>query len=234
MNKQITYLSVLSSLITLSACSSPQKKAYAEYEKDSGVRIPISVTSFRNKSAATHNENCHDWYWFSDLGSSFSELTVDELMNYKRFTVLERNDIQDIHDNEVNLINSEKTAPIEKGNFVKAKYTVSGVVNSFEYCSGKSNIGAAVSLLSSSLIGAGYNHESATVQVTLRLIDTKTGKIVASNQASGKQSRNSIAGLGEMKDFKVGVGNYSQSSLSDAIRDAIDEALNGLLKKADL
>ncbi len=234
MKQQIQLIFSILTTFSLIGCSSAQKKTFPEYEKNTGVRIPISVTSFRNKSAATHDVRCHDWFWFSDLGSSFMELTIDELTNYKRFTVLERENINNLYENEVNLINSGKTDAIEKGKFIKANYTIAGVVNSFEYCSGKTNVGAAINLFSSSLLGAAYDHEEATVEVTLRLIDTKSGKILSSNKASGKQSRNSMAGMGEMKNFKVGVGNYSQSALSDAIREAIDEALHGLLEKADI
>ena len=223
-------------LLNLKACASPEKKRNPDYDREIGPQIPISITSFKNKAAQSGNDRCHDWAWFeSDLGSAFQELAIDELMNYKRFNVLERENIHQIYENEVDLVNSSKTAPIEKGQFIKAKYTISGVVNSFEYCAGRSALGAmATGLLSSSILGAGFNQESSTVEVTLRLIDTRTGKIIASKKGTGKQTKTMILGSAEMRGFGAGLGNYSKTSLSAAIQDAIQNSLQSLLLQAHI
>ncbi len=224
---------ILVVILGLNACASGKKKHLDDYDTDAGVRIPISITSFKNKSAQTENDRCHGWWWFnSDLGSAFQELAIDELSNYKRFSVLERETIHEIYENEVNLINSSGSTPIERGQFEKAKYTISGVVNSFEYCAGDTNVGAASSLLPTALLGIGFDNETATVEVTLRLIDTRTGRILASQKGMGKQSRTGIMGKGEMRNFNLKLGNYSQTSLSDAIQEAIQNALQELLKQA--
>lgn len=231
--KKIQFIFIFGSI---AACSSSPKDYSNDYQKESQVRIPISVTTFKNGSARTENINCKGWYWFnSDLGSSFTELTQNELMNYRRFELLERQDIHKIHENEVELVNSSKTAPIEKGKFIKARYTISGVVNEFEYCAGRSNLGAqAANMISNTILGTGFDQEKAKVGVTLRLIDTRTGKVIASQKGTGEQKRTSVKAGAEMKNFNVSLGDYDQTSLSSAIEDAIKDALNGLIRKANI
>jgi curli biogenesis system outer membrane secretion channel CsgG len=221
---------------SLTACASTQKDYSQDYEIKSNIRTPISITSFKNGAARTEDTHCKGWYWFnSNLGSSFTELAQNELMNYRRFEVLERQDIHKIYEDEVELVNSSKSTPIEKGKFIKAKYTISGTVNEFEYCAGRSNVASqAANILTNSIIGAGFDQEKSKVGVTLRLIDTSTGKVIASHKGMGEQKRTAIKGGYEMKNFDIGMGNYDQTSLSLAIEDAIKEALNGLIKKANI
>lgn len=224
-------------LLVFTACASGEKKFATDYALESNVRIPVSVIAFKNKAARSENAKCHDWWWFSSsLGDSFQELAIDELMNYRRFTVLDRGNIQDVYDKEVNLINSSKSeTKIEPGHFQKAKYTIAGVVDEFEYCAGRTGVGTeAANILSNTLLGAGFDQEKASVGVTLRLIDTKSGRVIASHKGKGSQTKSSVSGSMNMKEFKVGLGSYSQTSLSEAIQEAIENSINGLLKKANL
>lgn len=223
-------------LIALCACSAKPYKPdrYEQPSVQSGKPVKMSVIDFQNKSARTHNlgENCRGPWWYdsADLGNAFHELTLDELSNYQSVTVLERKTIDDIRDKELRL-NGGRHEPTR---FTAADYTIAGTVDSFEYCSG-GGAGRIASQLSQSFLGVGGDQETAKVAVSLRLIEIKTGKIVAASRGEGKQTRVS-ASFGGLINRKLDVGSsaFQQSSLGDAIREAIHEGMTGLWKKARL
>jgi curli biogenesis system outer membrane secretion channel CsgG len=222
-------------VVLSTACASNRHKSDQYYQIKSENKIPISVTQFKNRSAQTgNNGHCRGWLWFnSDLGNAFQDLAVSQLQNYSKLNVLERDTIHKIYDNEVNLVNSEKSVAIEKGHFKKAKYTIVGVVNSFEYCSGNTGIKAA-SVLTKTLFGADVDRETAKVEINLRLIETKTGEVIATASGVGEQSRTSASFDALNKNIDVGSQIFLQSSLSDAIKEAIHQGTEDLLAKSKL
>ncbi len=221
----------------LSACASTSEfKAKDYYPMQSEKVIPFSIAAFNNKSASTDEGACHSWLYFSStLGDAFVDTAIQELSNYSKIQVLERANIARIYNQEVNLMNAEKTAPIERGHFKRAQYTIVGTVDSFEYCAGRSGIGLNT-VLSGFALGGGVREEKATVNVLLRLVDTKTGAVVATASGAGEQTRRNISSnfglLGSR--FDVDGANYKQSSLASAIKEAIHHGTSELLKKAKL
>lgn len=197
--------------------------------------IPISVLKFTEKAAVSENseDGCYSWYYFGAdrLGSAFQERLISELVKDKRFLVLERETIKEVHDNEIELINSHKEAPIEKGHFKKAQYTLVGVVKAFDWCvggeSGRVNVG---SLLGIGDLDVGAKRNKAQVTVEIRVIDTKTGKVLQSVSGTGERTSYKLGFGGTIKNVDLGSKAFRNSSLGEAIDEAISEAATKIKK----
>ena len=198
--------------------------------------VPVSVLQFKNKVG---DMSCNqDWYWWNDhLGTAFQEMLITELASDSRIELLERETIRDIYDGEVNLINSENsTHTIEKGQFTKAKYTVVGSVSEYEYCAEKSKVGVGVTQVLGLLGASGaayeamgssdisYSNANAKVVVDVRLIDTRSGKIVKSVKAEGRAKRNKFKLTGDLINFE----DAKNTPVGEAARNAIEKAAQEL------
>lgn len=200
--------------------------------------VPVSVLSFKNKVG---NLTCdQDWNWWRDhLGSAFQDMLMTELSKSSNIVLLERENIQDINNMEVNLVNSEKSEhKIEKGNFTKAKYTIVGAVSSYEYCAEKKKGGIAVSTVAGffGIDGAArqvadtvnsvdISKASAKVVIDLRVVETKTGRVVKSVKAEG---------FAERSQFKIdsNLASYEsakETPVGEAARQAIEKGTSQIL-----
>ncbi len=197
-------------------------------------KIPISVTQFTNESAYVNNPQagCYHYnFWdTARMGSALQERLIKELVHDGRFMVLERKTIQTIYYGEHNLINSQKTKQIEKGKFQQAKYTMVGVVKSFEWCTGGTganvNVGA---LLGIGSLNVGGKKSTATVEVEIRLIDTRTGEVVRSESGSADRSSMDVGLDGNIKGVNLGGAAFKNSLLGRAIDESIREAAKNIL-----
>lgn len=199
-------------------------------------RIRVSIPQFTNRSATgdMHNAStCYSWSWFrSDLGQAFQERLIAEILKDSRYEVLERETLDHIRDNEINLKNASKTQEIPKDRFKRAQYTLVGTVSAFEYCDGGSSAGINVG----SLLGFGdfdlsaVTH-SAQVEVDLRAINTTTGKVVASSRGKGNESSTSLGVKGLVKGVSARGEHFKNSVLGKAIDRSILEAANELKEK---
>lgn len=197
-------------------------------------KIPVSVTQFTNESAYVNNPEagCYYYSYFdnSRMGSALQERLVAELVKDGRFQVLERKNIKDIYYGEHELINSHKTKKIEKGHFKQAKYTLVGVVKSFEWCSGGGGAHVNVGkLLGFGNLEVGGKKSNATVEVEIRLIDTKTGEVVGSKSGSAERSSVQMGLNGNIKGVDLGGSQFKNSLLGRAIDEAIRQAASELL-----
>lgn len=205
----------------------------ALYSLGAKAEVPVSVLSFKNKVG---NVACdQDWYWWSsNLGSAFQDMLLTELANNPKIALLERENIRDINDMEVNLINSEESShQIQKNQFTKAKYTIIGSVSSYEYCADKKKLSVGVSAVASFLgVGGdvgkaadlisdvGVSKANAKVVIDLRVVETKTGRIIKSVKSEG---------FAERSNFKI---NSSLADYSDASETPVGEAAREAISKA--
>lgn len=200
------------------------KNAYA-----SGV--PVSVLKFENKVGAS---SCNqDWYWWQDhLGTAFQDMLITELQKNSKFEVYERENINQMYANEHQLVNSQAEEKIETGKFKKAKYTFVGAVSGYEYCAQKTGGSVNVGMLASLVgfggvpsVNIGLSKANAKVIIDLRVIDTRTGRIVKSIKAEGEASRKNFKVAAEIGDF----GDAMETPVGEASRSAIEKATKEIL-----
>lgn len=191
----------------------------------------VSVMSFKNKVGSM---SCNqDWYWWRDnLGQAFKEMLTTELTKNSKIEIYEREHINDIYEQEVNLINSENTEAIEKGNFKKAKYTFVGAVSSYEYCAEKNKGGVALGTLAA-LAGyaspaanflpeLSFSKATAKVVIDLRLIETRTGRILKSVRSEGVATRTNFKAQSEIGS----IDSAQETPVGEAARNAIEKSIS--------
>lgn len=200
------------------------------------TKIPISVTQFTDESSASSNseQGCYYYSYFnhSRLGSALQERLIADLVKDGRFMVLERKTIQKIYYGEHELINSGKSKQkIEKGQFRQAKYTMVGVVKSFELCTGgegaKIDVGRLIGFGS---LDVGAKRNRASVEVEIRLIETRTGEVLRSESGSAEKSSVSLGFSGNIKNVNLSGSQFRNSLLGKAIDEAIRNASSEILK----
>lgn len=196
--------------------------------------VPVSVLAFKNK---TGSMSCNqDWYWWQDhLGSAFQDMLLTELGKDDRLELLERENIQELNDSEVNLVNSENSKhKIEKGHFSKAKYSLVGSVSSYEYCAEKKKLGVGVSAVSgflgaTGLVGAvadtvnevGVSRANAKIVIDVRVVETKTGRIVKTVRSEGTADRSNFAIDSSLASYE----DAQKTPVAEAARMAIEKAV---------
>lgn len=197
--------------------------------------IPISVTQFTADAALSGDDEvgCYYWSYFGPdrLGSAFQERLIAYLVKDKRFMVLERKTLSDIYSNEFKLQNSEKTKPLEKGRFEKAKYTLVGVVKSFAWCTGGESAGVDVgAILGFGTMNVGGRRNRAEVSVEVRIIDVTTGKVVDSVTGTGERTNFTVGVDGTIKKVSFNSKKFKNTPIGEAIDEAISEASQKIKK----
>jgi curli biogenesis system outer membrane secretion channel CsgG len=197
-------------------------------------KVRVSVTRFTDKTAsgASGSGTCHAYYlWADRLGDAFADVLVEKLEATNKVEVLERDAIREIYANEVDLINSDDTS-VAKGKFQKAKVTLVGAVDGFEYC--ESGSGAAVNV--GRIFGVGdimpvLKTSSASISVLIRAIDTATGKVLGTARSKQSQSKRSIGLLANIEGIDFAGADFRQTSLGEVIEKTIEEATGRILGK---
>lgn len=197
--------------------------------------IPISVTRFQGDAALSGDDEvgCYYWSYFGPdrLGAAFQERLIADLVKDKRFTVLERQTLPAIYSNEFKLPNAEKTKPIPKGHFERARFTLVGVVKSFAWCTAGEGAGVNVgAIFGFGDMNIGGRRNKAEVSVEVRVIDVKSGKVIDSVTGTGERTNFTVAADGIVKKVSFNSKKFKNTPIGEAIDEAIGEASRKIKK----
>ncbi|WP_295685960.1 CsgG/HfaB family protein [uncultured Nevskia sp.] len=173
-------------------------------EPANGPRYRIAVTNFEYRAS----EN-------PDIGSGMADMLSNALFNTNRFIVLERQALNEVTA-EQDLSNSsrfkkETAAPI--GQLEGAQLIIRGAITSFESsCKGGSLI----------IVSA----KQACVTLNIRIIDAASGRVVNATTVNATSANNSVGIIFTGGALPVGLGAFSKTPLENAIRNAIELAVN--------
>lgn len=173
-------------------------------EPANGPRYRIAVTNFEYRAS----EN-------PDIGSGMADMLSNALFNTNRFIVLERQALNEVTA-EQDLSNSsrfkkETAAPI--GQLEGAQLIIRGAITSFESsCKGGSLI----------IISA----KQACVTLNIRIIDAASGRVVNATTVNATSANNSVGIIFTGGALPIGLGAFSKTPLENAIRNAIELAVN--------
>lgn len=212
--KKLLLLSSLSSVIALTACSttetsktiqSPQVTAATAQVKYTGVKVPVSIGKFDNRSSYMRGV-------FSDnvdrLGGQAKTILETHLQQTGYFSVLNRDNLSEIKQ-EVGYSNTNQ---VIKG----ARYVITGDVSEF----GRKEVGDQQLF---GILGRG-KQQVAYAKVNLNIVDVKTSEIVHSVQGAGEYalSAREVLGFGSTASY--------DSTLNGKVLDlAVREAVNNLV-----
>jgi curli biogenesis system outer membrane secretion channel CsgG len=164
-----------------------------------------------------------DWWGQFEPGVALSDLVTDQLVNGRKFNVVERKKLDAVMD-EHKLSTEGEVSPatmIQSGRLTGARYLITGNVIQFDR-TGQS--GAAAGSFIGGFAGAvigGVKSERVTLKVQVRVVDTTTGQIVQSfagekTQAGTSWGAGGFAGLGA---GGYGNENFTNSTMGHLIND---------------
>lgn len=197
----------------------------------------IAVLDFTNKAAVSSQLTLQD-------AALVTEFVIEELIDSDRFSVMEREQLRAICDehslNATGLVDMSTATQIGKLNGVK--YFVYGSVVGLSLKEGVVSYG-------SDNIGVGNNKHKVIANITARIIDVETGRIVLSGRGEGASTSSNIdVNLDKEKydeystegaykhTIKIGTSEVSQVQVHNALSKAAYDVVYGdygLLAKMD-
>ncbi|MDD4908893.1 MAG: CsgG/HfaB family protein [Candidatus Omnitrophica bacterium] len=189
----------------------------------SGPKARIAVADFDVKAAKANGE----------IGSGLREMLITALMNSNRFSVLERQALAAImQEQELSASGAvQQGAQVQRGQLKAADLIVTAAVTEFEpnASGGSAGVGGGGGVgsgLLGGLLGAALN--KAHMAMDIRIIDTATSEVLSATRVQGEAS--DIAGgfmMGFMGSWGLGagLGAYANTPMEKAIRICIIEAV---------
>ena len=215
MNKLLSMLSIVAMVAAITGCATESSKVVEAQpvatanQPYNGPRTPVSIGKFDNRSDFMRGV-------FSDgvdrLGSQARTILTADLQQSNRFTVLDRENLQE---SRVEVGFSGQTQKIKGADFV-----ITGDVTEF----GRKEIGDRELF---GILGHGRS-QVAYAKVTLNVVNVKTSEVVASVRGAGEfaLSNREVIGFGSTAGY--------DSTLNGKVLDlAIREATNNLVKLID-
>jgi curli biogenesis system outer membrane secretion channel CsgG len=153
---------------------------------------------------------------------------TDALMQSGQFTVMERQTLGDVV-SEQDLANSgrvQKSQSAQTGKLVSAQILVKGTVTEFEQNSSGSANGIGFGGFK-----VGNNRAEAHVGLIIRLIDTTTGEVLASQRVEGKAASGGVQFGMNTGGVQFGTAGFSKTPLGKAVQETIDNAVNVIATK---
>lgn len=153
---------------------------------------------------------------YRSLGEGMADMLITALVKTKKFIVLERQEVERLlHEQQFgqSFMVTPESAP-KIGQMLGAELFVIGSVS--EFGQKESNVGGGFSVF-----GAGLKTKTSRAAVDIRLVNTSTGEIIASETKSGSESSTGIAIAYEDINFS-NLNSWDDTDIGKAARQAID------------
>jgi curli biogenesis system outer membrane secretion channel CsgG len=177
----------------------------------------IAISRFEDRSGSG----------YSHLGSGVADMLATALVKSGKFSVIERDELDKILAEqklgESGLVTAQ-TAP-KVGQLLGAELFVVGAVT--ECGTKESNIGGGISVF-----GGGLKTKKARTVVDIRLINTSTGEIVASESEEGTESTTGVAVRYEDIDFN-NQDSWDDTDIGKATREAVNKTVDLIAKNME-
>jgi curli biogenesis system outer membrane secretion channel CsgG len=184
-----------------------------------GARPSLAVLDFSTQGLTS------DWYGSFQPGVALRDLLTDRLVNGGQFNVLDRTHLNAVT-GEHQLSASGEVDPqtaIKAGHMIGARYLVTGNILQFDQTGAS---GASAGSLLPGYLGAaagGVSTHRVTIKVAVRVVDSRTGQIVASFSDEKTRSGTSWS-AGGFSGYAAGSYNNQQFVNSDMGHLIDDEA----------
>jgi curli biogenesis system outer membrane secretion channel CsgG len=203
-----------------------------------GVAPEASAQSSRPTVAVLDLEFGSVQQWWSgnwDIGKGVADLIVDELVNDGSYRVIERKRLDAILA-EQNFSNSDRADPnaatvAKVGKALGVRYLIVGSITKFGTESKDFKVGGGGWGGGKLGVGkVGTSKGKATVALTMRMIDTSTGEIMASAKGEGTSDRSGLllgggggGRGGALGGIEMGSSDFRETVLGEATEKAVQE-----------
>ncbi len=215
----------------------------AQQEAHDGPKARIAVARFTDKTAKGGVA--------AGIGSGMADMLATALFNTNRYIVLERETLSDIlAEQDIGTsgrVRAETAAPV--GQIEGAELLVTGVITEFEPGAAGANanggvsagastgasigaLGGPVGMIIGGIVGGvAGSFQKAHLAIDLRVIDTKTSRIVAATSVQGEAT--DIAGMGSLvgANLSGALSGYAKTPMEKAIRIALQEGVKFIASK---
>jgi len=178
--------------------------------------ITVSINAQLKKRIAVSRFEDRTGSGYHSLGEGMADMLITALVKSKKFMVLERQEIehllQEQQFGESGMVTPE-TAP-KVGQMLGAELFVIGSVT--EFGQKESDISGGTSIF-----GAGLRTKTSRAAVDIRLVNTSTGEIIASETEEGSKSSTGIGISYEDINFS-NLDSWDDTDIGKAAREAID------------
>ena len=167
----------------------------------------VAVLNFQNRGIVDKNFNREDLVTVSDYAN-------EVLLDTGRFELVERPRLQELTD-EMMLGNTGLVAdPNTMGLLKAADYLLLGSINA-----------VTTRKAETSVVGAGTERYQVTASISMRLVDVETGQVAMATVGRGTVKNTLVKA--PLKIVRIGTAEIDSQQLDEAIRAAIDDAING-------
>ena len=193
-----------------------------------GPQARIAVSQFKDKTGKG--------WWTGRIGDGMADQLVTALFNTNRFIVLERQTLGDVIGEQdlgaSGRIKQDTAAPI--GEIEGAELLVVGAVTEFEGAA--SGAGGGIGGIGKGILGGimgGF--KKAHMAIDLRIIDTRTSRIVSATSVEGEATDVNLGGLiggwGGSGALAGGLGGWKNTPTEKALRICIKKAVEFVVSK---
>ncbi len=200
----------------------------AQAEKYDGPKARIAVKDFEDKMSSSG-------HYRAEYGRGMRDMLTTALFQTNRYIVLEREKLgavmEELKQGASDLFRKEATVPL--GELEGAELLITAAITGFDpgASGGGGTIGGRIPGLGGVLGGVGIGFKKASIAMDLRVIDVRTGRVVAATNAQGEAST-FAAGLGGIGGGMGGsLGGFSKTPMESAIRDMIQKTVDFVVSK---
>ena len=201
----------------------------AQSEAYNGQKARLAVKEFEDKMASSG-------YYRAEYGRGMRDMLTTALFQTNRYIVLEREKLQGVMDElrqgASDLFKKEATVPL--GELEGAELLVTAAITGFD--PGTSAIGGNIGglipgRLGGVLGGVGVGLKKASIAMDLRVIDVRTGRVVAATNAHGEATSFSAGAVGGGSGLGGSLGGFAKTPMETAIRDMIQKSVDFVVSK---
>lgn len=213
--------------------TNPEGKSIEEAQQEAydGPKARIAVAQFKDKTGKG--------WWTGAIGDGMADMLATALFHSNRFIVLERQTVSDVL-REQDLATAgriKKGTEAPTGEIEGAELLVTGAVTEFEGAA--SGVGGGIGGIGGTagriLGGIAGGLKKAHMAIDVRVIDTRTSRIVAATSVQGEATDfalgGALAGAGGGGALGGALGGWSKTPTEKALRICIQEAVKFIVSK---
>ena len=202
----------------------------AQSEAYNGPKARVAVTDFEDKIGGQGRG-----YWLPAYGTGLRDMLTTELFQTNRYIVLEREQLKAVLAEQdlgaSGRMKRETAAPI--GELEGAEILVKAAVTGFQ--PGTSGGGAKAGNLFGSagnmLDTVAGSFDRATIAMDLRLIDTRTGRVLSATSVEGSATSIGGSASGSVLNRYGSLSGFAKTPMERAMRECMEKAVEWVVSK---
>lgn len=215
--------------------TSPEGKSIEEAQQEAydGPKARVAVSQFKDKTGKG--------WWTGAIGDGMADMLATALFHTNRYIVLERQTVGDVlREQDLGAAGRiKKGTEAAVGEIEGAELLITGAVTEFEGAAsgGGGGIGGIGGLGTAGRIlgGLAGGIKKAHMAIDMRVIDTRTSRIVAATSVEGEATDfalgGALAGAGAGGALGGALGGWSKTPTEKALRICLQEAVKFIVSK---